>query len=115
MYNLLDSLEPSPVSPIGSRAWNTFGGSLRYFYEDILNPGCNETFIIAPEFGIGNTDTKSYWDLTADIYRYAAGTEGDEESSHVHSIGESASIKSHMATISFYYYFLQVVDQAPDS
>lgn len=115
VYNLLDSLEPSPVSPIGSRAWNTFGGSLRYFYEDILNPGCNQTFIIAPEFGIGNTDTKSYWDLTADIYRYAAGTEGDEESSHVHSIGESASIKSHMATISFYYYFLQVVDQAPDS
>ncbi|EGV61694.1 carboxypeptidase S [Yamadazyma tenuis ATCC 10573] len=117
-YVLNESLEPSPISPIDTAAWNTFTGALRYLYEDVMNPGLNETFVAIPAYAAGNTDTKAYWDLTANIYRYSPYigiVEGEDEVARgIHSLNEWSSISGHMATISFYYYYLQIVDQIAD-
>lgn len=107
-----ESLSPSPVSPTDNKVWKQFGGSLRYFYEDVLKTS-NDSLIVSPAMAGGNTDTKSYWELTKNIYRYQPGYPVTEDN-HIHSVNEYASVDNHMAIISFYYYYLQVIDKVRD-
>lgn len=111
-YSLVGKLEPAPVTPMGDEIWNVFGGALRYLYEDLVFPEKNETYIFAPYISTGNTDTKSYWDLTRNIFRYAPGLETPH--SNIHSIDERLNFESHTLIVAFYYYYLQVVDQMAD-
>ncbi|CAH6722350.1 carboxypeptidase S [[Candida] jaroonii] len=104
-YTLREALEPAPVTATGTEVWNLFGGSLRYFYEDIMFPKLNETYVVSPLLAGGNTDTKSYWDLTTNIFRYQPGT--GFEDSNIHSVDEMYPIDGHLAVIAFYYFFLQ--------
>ena len=111
-YSLIESLEPAPVSPINGESWNIFGGSLRYLYEDLIFPDSNHTFIVAPFLSTGNTDTKSYWDLTRNIYRYQPSIA--TKNSNIHSIDEKLDFEGHFHIIAFYYYYLQLVDGKDD-
>lgn len=111
-YSLVQPLEPAPVTPVGDEIWNTFGGALRYLYEDLIFPEEDETYVFAPFISTGNTDTKSYWDLTRNIFRYAPGLSAFN--SHAHSIDERLEFDAHMTIIAFYYYYLQVANQLPD-
>ncbi len=111
-YSLIESLEPAPVSPINGESWNIFGGSLRYLYEDLIFPDSNDTFIVAPFLSTGNTDTKSYWDLTRNIYRYQPSIA--TKNSNIHSIDEKLDFEGHFHIIAFYYYYLQLVDGKDD-
>ncbi|KSA03541.1 uncharacterized protein AC631_00680 [Debaryomyces fabryi] len=110
-YSLVGLLEPAPITPINDKIWNTFGGSLRYLYEELVSLEASETFIVSPFISTGNTDTKSYWDLTRNIFRY---TPGISTSDNIHSIDEKLLIDSHFQLIAFYYYYLQVVDKLDD-
>lgn len=111
-YSLVEALEPAPITPVGDEIWNVYGGSLRYLYEDLLFPEKNETFIFAPYISTGNTDTKSYWDLTRNIFRYAPGIPTPH--GNIHSVDERVDFDSHLTIIAFYYYYLQIVDQLAD-
>lgn len=111
-YSLVEPLEPAPVTPVGDEVWNVYGGALRFLYEDLVFPDKNETLIFAPYISTGNTDTKSYWDLTRNIFRYAPGLE--TPNSNIHSIDERLNFEGHTLIIAFYYYYLQVVDQLAD-
>lgn len=106
-YTLNEPLEPSPITPINDKVWETFGGSLRYFYEDLLFPDKDEVFIPAPYISIGNTDTKNYWPLTKHIFRYSPGIEGG---SNIHSVDEKVKFDVHLQAIAFFYYYIQLVD-----
>lgn len=114
-YTLKDSLEPAPLSPVGGMSWNVFGGALRYLYEDLIGhtKNENETFIMAPFLSTGNTDTKNYWDLSKNIYRYQPGTL--VEDGHEHSVDERINFDGHLAIIAFYHYYIQLVDRMKDS
>lgn len=107
-YSLSEPLEPAPLTPIGDGIWNLFGGSLRYLYEDLMFPDLNETFIMAPFISTGNTDTRMYWDLTRNIYRYAPGIPAE---THIHSVDERLVFDGHLLIIAFYYYYLQLADK----
>lgn len=107
-YTLNEPLEPAPITPINDKIWQTFGGALRYLYEDLVFPETKEPFIPAPYISIGNTDTKSYWELTNHIYRYSPGSVPGE---NIHSVDEKLSFDSHLELIAFYYYYIQVVDK----
>lgn len=111
-YSLIESLEPAPVSPINGESWNIFGGSLRYLYEDLIFPDSNDIFIVAPFLSTGNTDTKSYWDLTRNIYRYQPSIA--TKNSNIHLIDEKLDFEGHFHIIAFYYYYLQLVDGKDD-
>lgn len=112
VYNLGSPLEPAPVTPTNDKIWNTFGGSLRYLYEELLFPDENDTYVFAPFLSTGNTDTKSYWDLTRNIFRYQPSL--PNETSKIHSIDENTLVDGHLSIVAFYYYYLQVVDQFSD-
>lgn len=110
-YSLVGLLEPAPITTINNKIWNTFGGSLRYLYEELASLDINETFIVSPFISTGNTDTKSYWNLTRNIFRY---TPGISISDNIHSIDEKLIVDGHFHIIAFYYYYLQVVDKLDD-
>ncbi|KAF7580908.1 Peptidase M20/M25/M40 family protein [Clavispora lusitaniae] len=107
-YNFVEPLEPAPLTPVGDEVWNVFGGSLRYLYEELVFPEKNDTFIFAPFISTGNTDTKSYWSLTRNIFRYEPGLPTPR--GNIHSVDERLNFDGHLLIIAFYYYYLQVVD-----
>lgn len=110
-YSLVGVLEPAPITPIKDKIWNTFGGSLRYLYEELTSQDINETFIVSPFISTGNTDTRFYWNLTRSIFRY---TPGISTSDNIHSVDEKLIVDGHFQIIAFYYYYLQVVDKLDD-
>lgn len=111
-YTLNEPLEPSPVTPINDKVWQTFGGSLRYLYEDLIFPETKEQYIPAPYISIGNTDTKSYWSLSKHIFRYSPGI---DSGLNIHSVDEKLRFNAHLQIVAFYYYYIQVVDQLDDT
>lgn len=108
-YKHYNPLEPAPVSPTNGGSWNIFAGALRYLFEEHITKG--ETTIVAPGLGIGNTDTKSYWSLSRNIFRHVPG---DGDASGAHTVNERQLVDSHLQAVAFYYYYLQVVDQLKD-
>lgn len=111
-YTTTSAFEPAPLTPINDEVWETFGGSLRYLYEELLFPENKDTFVVAPYLSTGNTDTRSYWDLTRNIYRYLPGL---GEFDGIHSVNERLDFDAHLLVIAFYYFYLQVVDQVADT
>lgn len=112
VYTTNEPLEPAPVTPINDEVWQTFGGSLRYLYEELLFPEEEKTYVVSPFLSTGNTDTKSYWDLTRNIYRYLPGL--PDNNAGIHSVNERLEFDAHLLVIAFYYYYLQVVDGVSD-
>lgn len=110
-YSLSGQLEPAPITPINNKIWNTYGGSLRYLYENLIDSGGGEEYIVSPFISTGNTDTKSYWDLSRNIFRYAPGIPTVD---NINSIDEKLDFDGHLYIIAFYYYYLQVVDKLND-
>lgn len=108
-YSFNEPLEPAPITPVGDDVWSLFGGSLRYLYEDLVFPGQNDTFIMAPYISTGNTDTKSYWGLTKNIFRYSPGLPTPH--GNIHSVDERLNFDGHLLIVAFYYYYLQVADR----
>lgn len=106
-YTLKSTIEPAPITPATGGVWEAFGGSLRYLYEDLIYPNLNDIFIFAPFISTGNTDTRAYWDLTRNIYRYAPGI---PYPSNIHSVDEKLLFDSHLSIVAFYYYYIQVTD-----
>ncbi|KAE8220684.1 hypothetical protein CF319_g5822 [Tilletia indica] len=65
------ALEPAPQTPLegeGSEPWNLLQGVIRTSYSD------QDDILIVPDLMGGNTDTKSYWNLTDAIFRFSPGS-----------------------------------------
>ncbi|KAG8947282.1 hypothetical protein FRC04_010858 [Tulasnella sp. 424] len=64
-----DALEPAPISSPDSAAYKLLSGTIRAAWED-AHPG-DESIIVAPSMMGGNTDTRWYWSLSDNIFRYS--------------------------------------------
>ncbi|EJT98323.1 carboxypeptidase S [Dacryopinax primogenitus] len=66
-------LEPAPITPQAAE-WRLFGGTIRAEWAKrgpSLKSGSDEEIIVAPGVMNVNTDTRHYWKLTKNIFRYA--------------------------------------------
>jgi len=86
------ALEPAPQTPLdgeGSEPWKLLQGVIRATYDDDL--------IVVPDLMGGNTDTKSYWNLTDAIFRFSPGSPnpvpGNLEDG-IHTVNEFAPAES---------------------
>lgn len=107
-YTINEVLEPAPISPIDGKSWEIYSGSLRYLFEDLIFPSNDSSIIVSPCLAIGNTDTKSYWGLSENIYRYQPNI--NSKNSNIHTINEKLLFEGHLQIMSFYYFYLQVID-----
>jgi len=87
-----EPLEPSPVSPYTTDAYKIFSGTIK----QVLG----EDIIVAPTLMTGNTDTKYYWNLTENIYRFSAVREGGR--ANAHTVDERMGMKEHVEGVKFY-------------
>ena len=87
-----EPLEPSPVSPFDSNAYKTFTGTIKQTF--------GEDYIVAPSLMTGNTDTKYYWNLSRNIYRFSPVR--DEGRANAHTVDERVGMKEHIEGVKFY-------------
>lgn len=92
LENFDESLEPSPVSPSDTAAYKTFTGTIKQIM--------GEDVIVAPSLMTGNTDTKFYWDLSKNIYRFAPVRDGGRFNAH--TVDERIGMKEHIEGVNFY-------------
>ncbi|KAH0387712.1 carboxypeptidase S, partial [Aureobasidium melanogenum] len=101
-------LEPAPVTPTsvdGETAYSILSGSIRALY--------GSEVIVAPGIMTGNTDTKYYWDLSRNIFRFAPGYDGESSGlGNIHTVDERVSIKNHVNTVKWFSLFIRNMDEA---
>lgn len=105
------TLEPAPVSPTEvaaegeTNAWSVLAGTTRALY--------GEELIMAPGLSTGNTDTKYYWKLTRNIYRYLpAYDEVETGLGGIHTVDERASMLGHVRAVRWFSMFVRNMDEA---
>lgn len=102
------TLEPAPVTPTRVdelSAYSILAGTTRALY--------GEDMVVSPGIMTGNTDTRYYWDLSRNIFRYAPGWErGEEGLGRIHTVDERISAGVHVATVRWYWLFVRNMDTA---
>ncbi|KAJ6784530.1 hypothetical protein PWT90_06066 [Aphanocladium album] len=63
----VEALEPAPVSPVASEAFEILSGTIRHTLKPLIE---GQELIVAPYLMPANTDTKFFWALTKNIYRF---------------------------------------------
>lgn len=91
-------LEPSPVTDTETETFTKLANTIhQVFGKDV---------VASPFLEIGNTDTKFYWDLSKQIYRFNPWRSGrDPDGSKMHTVNERVSLYSFLAT--FFTKFLR--------
>src|SRR5579859_55433 len=92
LSNSDDTLDPAPVSPQDTYAWEVPSNTVKSVFG-------RET-ILAPSLMTGNTDTKFYWALSRDIWRFTPVLEGGR--GNAHTVDEWVGIDAHLRGIGFY-------------
>lgn len=90
--NFDEPLDPSPVSPFDTDAYKTFTGTLKQIF--------GEDTVVAPSLMTGNTDTKFYWNLSKNIYRFSPVR--DEGRANAHTVDERLGMKEHVEGVRVY-------------
>lgn len=93
-FKILDSLEPAPISDPYSHAFSVFSKAVRTTFPDTL---------VTPGVMVGNTDTRHFWGLTENIFRFAPNTLTQAEVDLLHNANERISKANMMKVINFYY------------
>ncbi|OBT81858.1 hypothetical protein VE02_09795 [Pseudogymnoascus sp. 03VT05] len=63
----VDALEPAPVSPIDAESFQILSGTIKRSLKPL---GQDNELVVTPYLMPANTDTKFFWDLTKNIYRF---------------------------------------------
>ncbi|KAF7775612.1 hypothetical protein Agabi119p4_4005 [Agaricus bisporus var. burnettii] len=102
-----DPLEPSPISPttIDNVAWESFMKAVQASF--------GSGVITTPSGGTGNTDTRHFWNLTHNIYRWSPSRIGTRL--NIHTVDEKIKIDTHIEGIRFYTELILIVDVATDA
>ncbi|KAF8660451.1 hypothetical protein AX16_001631 [Volvariella volvacea WC 439] len=77
-----EPLEPSPISPTDAGAWILFSKAVQATF--------GENVITAPSAMTGNTDTRYYWNLSRNIYRFSPVRSG--AGVNIHTVDEKIKL-----------------------
>lgn len=108
-----EPLEPAPVTPVDDEPWKYLAGSIRHIYEDFVFTNLTLPLLVTPGIMTGNTDTRHYWNLTKNIYRFTPVFMTNLiKESRAHSVDEKMSVNNHLQLTAFFYEYVQVLDTA---
>lgn len=107
------ALQPAPISPhdVSSPAWNLLSGSVKGTYGTRKGAGNKTEVTMAPGLAIGNTDTRRYWPLTENIYRFGYIELGPNEMSGVHTVDERIKADTMVEAVRFFERLILNVDE----
>lgn len=120
--NYASFIEPAPISPAIGPTWETLAGTIRDVFEnfagsiiDPTNPTVQQqnggdqkkSIVVAPSLMTANTDTKHYWSLTKNIYRFSPTRVTDINMGNIHTVNEHLPLEVHRESVVFYYSFIK--------
>lgn len=106
------SLEPAPVSPSSGPVWDILAGTIQdVFQNGVFVDDEDAELYISTTLMSGNTDTRYYWNLTKNIYRFVASILDASTLKTIHSVNESVKASSHLSAIAFIYEYIVNVDE----
>ncbi|VEU21135.1 DEKNAAC102032 [Brettanomyces naardenensis] len=106
-------LPPAPVTVLeGNPTWNLLAGTIRHVFEDFAvypdaDPKVDGHVTVSPSVMTGNTDTRHYWSLTSNIYRFSPGRM--DKMINIHAIDERVDLDAHVEGVAFFYQLLRNV------
>ncbi|PYI14882.1 vacuolar carboxypeptidase Cps1 [Aspergillus japonicus CBS 114.51] len=110
LTTLSGALDPAPVSPTDLRTdpvWARFSGVTRAVFESV--PALHgKTVVVSGDIMTGNTDTRFYWPLTRNIYRWSPSRAG--RAVNIHTVDERVGIDAHLEAIMLYYDLIRSFD-----
>lgn len=110
---ITQSLEPAPVSPTSGPVWDTFAGTIQNVYENgVFADKEDVQFYVTSYLMTGNTDTRYYWNLSKNIYRFIASIGDDTVLKTIHSVNEHIKARDHLSAIAFVYQYIVNVGAA---
>ncbi|GAA5928677.1 M20 family metallopeptidase [Sporobolomyces koalae] len=101
----INELQPAPVSPTsGSVAWDVLAGTIRHTLDR------DDQLVVAPAIMTGNTDTRYYWNLSKNIYRFTPINRA--KSINLHTVDERLLFQDHIDAIWFFHELVRSYDEA---
>ncbi|OJJ46409.1 hypothetical protein ASPZODRAFT_66809 [Penicilliopsis zonata CBS 506.65] len=108
----------SPTNPLTSKTWARFSGVARSVFESHPNPllksegrsppSNTPTVVVSGDIMTGNTDTRFYWSLTENIYRWSPSRVGG--TFNIHTVDERIRLDVHLEAMMFYYDLIRSFD-----
>lgn len=107
---LPNQLETAPTSPSLGKVWEYLAASTRHVFENlVLKNSTGYPIVTAPAIMPANTDTKHYWKLTSNIYRFSPMIV-DIPQCNIHSVNERMPVDGHLQLTAWYYQYIQNID-----
>ncbi|GJE90960.1 carboxypeptidase S [Phanerochaete sordida] len=111
------ALEPAPITPSAGEdagAFRLLAGTIKTVYRVHRNVTDDETVIVSPGIMSGNTDTRHYWPLTKNIFRYSHSWSGDRSwlSRGVHTVNEAIYADQYLEMIRFFTTLILNADES---
>jgi Gly-Xaa carboxypeptidase len=91
-----ESTPRTPISPTANNVWNEFAATVRHVFSDYAN-----TVVPVGDIMTGNTDTRHYWSLTENIYRWSPARIGTRLNAH--TVDERLDMSAHIDGLRLYY------------
>jgi carboxypeptidase PM20D1 len=89
---------PSPVSPTDSRGFKLISKTIR---------GMDENILVAPYMVRGGTDSKYFYAVSPNVYRFMMIRVDPETIKYVHGIDEHVAVEDYLEAIRFYYHLVR--------
>lgn len=88
------SLKPSPVSSTHSSSWKYFSGVIKHVFDEATHGEDGRSdVVVAPVLAGGNTDTRYFWELSEQIYRFGPYREWHDSGwGGIHDVNERVSL-----------------------
>jgi len=90
--------DPSPVSPTDSRGFKLISKTIR---------GMDENILVAPYMVRGGTDSKYFYAVSPNVYRFMMIRVDPETVKYVHGIDEHVAVEDYLEAIRFYYHLVR--------
>ncbi|GAA5836168.1 hypothetical protein JCM3766R1_001983 [Sporobolomyces carnicolor] len=101
----INELPPAPISPtVGSEAWDVLAGTILHTLDHA------DDMIVSPGLSTGNTDTRYYWNLTSNIYRFTPINRA--KSVNLHTVDERLLFDDHIDAVWFFHELARAYDEA---
>ncbi|KAF9070931.1 carboxypeptidase S [Rhodocollybia butyracea] len=107
-----DEREPAPRTPTTGKHWEFLSGTIKATYNAHRGLEGEDNIIISPGMSTGNTgftDTKYYWNLTRNIFRY---NHNNGTSAGVHTVNENIALDHYLEMVRFFTTLIVNADEA---
>ena len=108
-------LDPAPITKTrNNKSWDLLSGTIRHVFEDFASypdadPAIPSDVTVSPSVMTGNTDTRHYWALTKNLYRFTPIRQNARFNAH--AIDERVELSAHIDGVAFYYDLLRNVNE----